>query len=77
MRWATIGLGITLLIILSSCHIGPSHSPPLSALPPLQEELIEVYWLSEGEPAPIEGLLMNKYTYERIILKLWEAEGRQ
>lgn len=75
MRWTTIGLGIVLLIGLSSTSCSINHHNPESVLPPLQEDLVEVYWLSEGEIAPFEGLLMNKYSYERIMLKLWEADN--
>lgn len=74
MRWTAIGLGIALLAFLINHPCEPSRPP--TALPPLQEEMVEVHWLSEGEPAPFDGLLINPYTYERIVLKLWECDKR-
>ena len=65
------GLGIVLLMFLSlrGCTL-----PAKNTLPPLDEDLVEVYWISQGEEAPFSGLLMNDYTYERIRLKLWETD---
>ena len=65
------GLGIVLLMFLSlrGCTL-----PAKNTLPPLDEDLVEVYWISQGEEAPFSGLLMNDYTYERIRLKLWEID---
>ena len=70
MQRIMTGLGIVLLMTLSlrGCTL-----PAKNTLPPLNEDLVEVYWISQGEEAPFSGLLMNNYTYERIRLKLWEA----
>lgn len=66
-------IAILLAATLLTLFVSPSFFPPSSSLPPLDETQVQAHWLSEGEPAPFEGILLNEYTYERMRLKLLEG----
>lgn len=72
MNVTTTVLVLTLLTCLGNIFLpGPQ---PKSTLAPLDEAQVEVRWVSKGDEAPFDGILMNNYTFERIRLKLIEKE---
>ena len=65
---------ILLVATLLTLYVNPTLSQTTaSTLPPLDESKVQVHWISKGEPAPFDGILLNEYTYERMRLKLLEG----
>jgi len=39
----------------------------------VQDPEIKAHWMSKGEPAPFDGVLLNDYTYYKLRMKLNEC----
>ena len=68
MRKIMISLGLISLMLLNKCSVITTN--PTEKLPPLDESMVQVHWLSEGEVSPFDGILLNEYTYKRLMLKI-------
>ncbi len=69
MRKIMISLGLISLMLLNKCNVTTTTTSPTEKLPPLDESMVQVHWLSEGEVSPFDGILLNEYTYKRLMLK--------
>lgn len=53
---------ISSVLLMSSCSVIPTHKVNV-------EGQVQAHWIKQGEPAPFNGILLNDYTFYKIMKK--------